>query len=241
MRPADLFARGRPEGANLATGKLEKAMYDAETTWPRDSTRKPPGRWCLTSGETTLWGRAYSVVMTKQTATNFRLITIALLACACTETINGCKIEPKTICPNVDLPGANLTRASLNSADMSGANLTGANVSEANLSGADLSNANLANANLRDSNLRGTYFRGVNLYGANLQKASLSRADLREADLRGANLNLVINLKEAYLKGAQYDSQTRCPRLSGRDASGATRAKLFDPIAAGAVLLEADD
>ena len=225
MRPADLFARGRPEGANLATGKLEKAMYDAETTWPRDSTRKPPGRWCLT----------------KQTATNFRLITIALLACACTETINGCKIEPKTICPNVDLPGANLTRASLNSADLSGANLTGANVSEANLSGADLSNANLANANLRDSNLRGTYFRGVNLYGANLQKASLSRADLREADLRGANLNLVINLKEAYLKGAQYDSQTRWPRLSGRDASGATRAKLFDPIAAGAVLLEADD
>ena len=169
------------------------------------------------------------------------LITITLLVVSCTETINGCRIEPETICPNIDLPEADLNRASLNSADLSGANLTRANVSEANLSGADLSNANLANANLQDSNLRGTYFRNANLHGANLRKVSLSRADLGEADLSGANLTLVINLDEANLNGAQYDRQTRWPRLSGRDASGATRAKLFDPMAAGAVLVEEED
>ena len=185
--------------------------------------------------------RVYSGEMTNRKSTNLIFVAIALLAGSCTATINGCKIEPETICPNAELTDADLNRVSLNSAELSGANLAGANVSEANLSGADLSHSNLANANLEDSNLRGTYFRGANLHGANLRKANLSGADLGEADLGEANLTLVINLDEADLNGAQYDSQTRWPRLSSRDASGATRAKLFDPIAAGAVLMEDDD
>ena len=175
--------------------------------------------------------------MANRTATNLVLGAIALLACSCTETVNGCKIEPETICPSAELSGSDLNRASLNSADLSGANLTGANVSEANLSGSDLSKANLSNANLQDANLRGTSFRGANLVGANLRKASLSLADLGEAHLSGANLTLAINLDEANLNGSQYDSHTRWPRLYGSDASGATRAKFFDPITAGAVLV----
>ena len=99
----------------------------------------------------------------------------------------------------------------------------------------------LTGVDLRDADLRSVDLRSVDLRGANLLRWTLVRSNLSRADLRGANLTLVKNLDEADLKGAQYDSQTRWPRLSGADASGATRAAMFDPMAAGAVLVEDDD
>ena len=72
--------------------------------------------------------------------------------------------------------------------------------------------------------------------GANLQYIDLSRADLREA-----------NLGRAYLNGANlYRADLRGAILYGADPTGATYTantqwpEGFDPVAAGAVLVDDD-
>ena len=72
--------------------------------------------------------------------------------------------------------------------------------------------------------------------GANLQYIDLSRADLREA-----------NLGRAYLNGANlYRADLRGANLYGADPTGATYTantqwlEGFDPVAAGAVLVDDD-
>ena len=60
---------------------------------------------------------------------------------------------------------------------------------------------------------------GSDLSGLELSKAKLHEADLRKADLQGANLS------EANLSGTKYDADTKWPED-------------FDPVAAGAVLMD---
>ena len=128
-------------------------------------------------------------------------------------TINGCVIEPYTVCEYADLSYANLR----------GANLDGANLYGANLDGADLSYANLRDASLQVANL----------YYADLYNADLSYADLYNADLSYANLSYAYlyytdlsyaNLSYANLTGlTSYQSNfrnakgcaTTTPPLSG--------------------------
>ena len=74
---------------------------------------------------------------------------------------------------------------------------------------ADLRGANLSNADLRKANMRRAKLFRVDLQGADLSEAQLFRANLRAANLTGAKYNI-----------------------------GTIRRKGFDPIAAGAVLLE---
>ena len=89
-------------------------------------------------------------------------------------TIDGCVIEPYTVCEYADLSYANLR----------GANLDGANLYGANLDGADLSYANLRDASLQVANL---YY--ADLYNADLSYANLSYAYLYYTDLSYANLS----------------------------------------------------
>jgi hypothetical protein len=83
--------------------------------------------------------------------------------------VNGCLIQPFTVCPKANLSGADLSGAKLTAADLTGADLSGADLTFANLSGADLPGADLRRADLR--------------------RANLFKADLRAADLTGADLS----------------------------------------------------
>ncbi len=70
--------------------------------------------------------------------------------------IDGCVIEPFTVCG-----GTNPSNADLNGANLLGAVLANANLSGANLSGASLLNANLAGANLGGANVSGAALTGA--------------------------------------------------------------------------------
>ena len=107
----------------------------------------------------------------------FLCVLAVLAAGACggggTKEVNGCKIEPNTSCPGVDLTDEDLSDEDLSGADLSGATLVGTNLSDANLTEANLSNSRITNANLDDANLTRT-----NLTGATIDATSLTGATL---------------------------------------------------------------
>ena len=109
-------------------------------------------------------------------------------------TIDGCVIEPYTVCEYKDLSYADLLGANLSYTDLSGANLSNAHLVRVYLVRADLSGANLTNAS------------PIN---ANLENANLVRANLTNADLSGANLSGA-NLSGAILNGAFLFHATGC-------------------------------
>ncbi|MDH3859715.1 MAG: pentapeptide repeat-containing protein, partial [Gammaproteobacteria bacterium] len=79
------------------------------------------------------------------------LFTLGLFTCsqgALGLDIEGCVIEPYTVCGDAQLSNANLDHANLTGAMLAGADLSGTNLSTANLSGADLSGADLSSAKL---------------------------------------------------------------------------------------------
>ena len=155
--------------------------------------------------------------------------------------INGCVIQPYTVCENANLRYANLYRADLRYAYLSYANLSHADLSYANLSYAELfdtnlnyanlnyanlsyamssfvgvptfTNAILTNANLSFATLSYAILTGADLYKANLFRANLSRANLSSANLSSADLSGAI-LTGANLTGATGCSTTT-PPLSG--------------------------
>jgi uncharacterized protein YjbI with pentapeptide repeats len=120
----------------------------------------------------------------------------------------------KATAPKADLTGAVLSEAILTGADLSGAILSGANLTGVEMISAQLTGAELIWAKLSDVDLT-----GVDLSGAFLKNANLAGADLSAADLTGAVLD------GAQLARAKYTKITRWP-------DG------FDPVAAGAVLVE---
>ncbi len=67
---------------------------------------------------------------------------------AAQQIVNGCTIQPQTVCP----------RANLSQADLRGVNLAGASLIGANLSHANLRGVNLTGANLSQSDLQGAVF-----------------------------------------------------------------------------------
>jgi len=113
--------------------------------------------------------------MSRQLAVLGLLCTGAVLAlsgCGGSDTneVNGCKIEPNTVCQGADLSGA----------DLSGEDLTGANLSRTDLTDADLSDANLTEANLA-----GARITDANLDDANLTRTNLEGATIQDTDLAG--------------------------------------------------------
>lgn len=110
---------------------------------------------------------------------------------------------------------------SLSGADLLHANLRGAFLLEADLSYADLSYARLDN---RETNLEGANLRCANLLNGSLKNAQLYLADLSGANLSNADLSGTSPIF-ADLSGAIYSQHTKWPDS-------------FDPVAAGAILIE---
>lgn len=126
--------------------------------------------------------------------------------------------------PVANLAGAHLERANLQGANLWRANLQGADLLSANLQSADLWSANFQGVDLWRADLRGAHMERADLQRANLERVYLQGADLLAADLRGADLRRA-NLQGAILDAARYNSATRWPEG-------------FDPVAAGAILVE---
>ena len=123
---------------------------------------------------------------------------------------------PWTNLSRADLTQANLTKAYLFRADLSGAYLIGAQLHSATLTHANLTAAYLNKADCREAGMAGTILFRADLRDARMEETDLRSADLREADLRGTRL-----------KGAKFDATTQWPEG-------------FDPLAAGALLIQAD-
>ena len=83
-------------------------------------------------------------------------------------SVNGCVIEPFTVCVDAQLQSADLI-----STELSGAVLTGADLKGSLLSGVDLSSANLSGADLTNAKLFGADLSNVILFQAKLVAANL--------------------------------------------------------------------
>jgi hypothetical protein len=151
-------------------------------------------------------------------------------------TVSGQPISDNPVTPPItaaSLRAGFISDKYLNDLSMPGENLSGASFSYKSLKCADFSNCNLEGtmfqgSNLRDSkftgaNLTRTCFHGADLRGADLSNTTIVNTDFQKARLEGANLK-VESLSKADLR-ATYDSSTIWPDN-------------FDPIAAGAVLIE---
>jgi hypothetical protein len=154
------------------------------------------------------------------------------------KVINGCRIEPRTVCPNANLAGADLKGADLHDAQLSGSNLQGANLEGAHLGGTQLSNANLIDASLRRVHAHAVNFAGSNageidgvggdFTGSNFVNATLTGAQFNHAILSRANLARAhfshTNLANAYIEGTNF-----VPSNIERDVHGALRY-VFDRV-----------
>ncbi|MEX1047382.1 MAG: pentapeptide repeat-containing protein [Actinomycetota bacterium] len=103
--------------------------------------------------------------------------------------IDGCKIEPETVCRNANLESAYLFKA--------------------NLARADLRNVNLEGADLREANLRKTDLTGALITRADLTAARLQKSDLDDADFSESNLTKT-TLKGASAEGTSFANSLLC-------------------------------
>jgi uncharacterized protein YjbI with pentapeptide repeats len=136
-------------------------------------------------------------------------VALAIPAAASAQVVNGCRIEPRTSCPGVNLHGADLRGAALLGADLRGADLSTADLTRAELTGANLHGANLIRTNLTEATVAGADLGDASLTSANLTRAdlriaSIPNAKLPSADLRGANVEGA-NLNGDDLSDANFD------------------------------------
>ena len=142
------------------------------------------------------------------------LLVLGLTGCNAADDVQGSAGSTTADSAVMTIDGCNIEpNARCKAADLSGANLSGANLLEATLEKANLSGANLSAANLKDADLRHT---------------DLTAADLTDADLSGTILWMA-NLKDADVTGTKYNADTQWHEIGGVP---------FDPVAAGAVLVE---
>lgn len=143
-----------------------------------------------------------------------------------------------------DLSNSNLTRARLSAAEMPDVDLSMARMELSDLAWAKLHRANLSHADLSLANFWGAEVTLANLTSANLDVTNFTEANLSKSNLSGAKLNGTnlskAQLQRAILHGAEFIGVP----LYGTDVTKAeyTRSTIwpkgFNPIAAGAVLVE---
>lgn len=119
--------------------------------------------------------------------------------------INGCRLEPKTSCPGVDLRHADLSGLDLFGANFRGAKLARADFTDTNLKFANLDGADLKGATLVRAFMQKSKARGADMRAANFEYARVSAADWSGADLTAANLEMV-RANKLQLKGADLSS-----------------------------------
>ena len=99
------------------------------------------------------------------------------------DVFGGCKIRPKSSCPDQDLRGVSLVSANMRGMDLTRAKLAGADLRDVDLAGARLVNADLSNADLSEADLT-----GADLSNSTLNFTNFSRAQMTGAILTGASL-----------------------------------------------------
>jgi hypothetical protein len=129
-------------------------------------------------------------------------VAIAVTGCGGggTNEVDGCAIEPSTVCQDADFTDA----------DLSGEDLTGANLTGSNFTDTDLSDANLTEANLSDSQI----------VDANLDDANLTRTNLRGATIEDTDLTGATRCGTIRTDGTTDD--TDCPASGGGGGSTTT-------------------
>lgn len=98
-----------------------------------------------------------------------------------TRIINGCAIQPNTVCQNANLDFQNLEGANLKGADLSGATMWGTNLKGANLSEATLENVTIDNALTNKGKIE------ANLYKANFKNSNIYRSRINGLGIEKAN------------------------------------------------------
>ena len=123
----------------------------------------------------------------------------------------------RSVLIDTDLTGATLDSSILHSANLWNANLSGGSLSFAILTAADLSDTTLTNTNLVNSSFWLTNFSGAAVAGADFSNANLENA---------TNLQLTTGF-------ARYNANTNFTNAW----SGAVNSTLFNPVAAGWILI----
>lgn len=87
------------------------------------------------------------------------------------QNVNGCEIQPYTVCEHANLSYANLERA----------NLFGSDLAYANLENADIQLIDLQNSDLDHADLGWTVFDGASFHGSVMRYASFNNAEINPA------------------------------------------------------------
>lgn len=93
-----------------------------------------------------------------------------------TVVINGCAIQPNTVCMNANLDELDLSGVNLLGANLSGSSLVGTNLRKANLKGAILSNVVISGANLDKTNFKKLFIFRSFIDGDKIDNASFEGA-----------------------------------------------------------------
>ncbi len=107
-----------------------------------------------------------------------------------TIVLNGCAIQPNTVCIDAKLDDLDLSGANLSGANLSGASLMRTNLKGANLKGAILSGTRISSGNLDRTNFKNSYIYNSRISGENIRKAKFKGAFLCYVNFAGEDIGI---------------------------------------------------
>ena len=124
--------------------------------------------------------------------------------------VNGCAIQPNTVCIDANLEDLDLSGANLSGANLSGSSLIRTNLKRANLKGAILSGTTIALGNVYRTNFKNSYIYNSKISGENIEKATLQGALLCYVNFGDEDIGIDSNKDcENYNKLFKNPHQTR--------------------------------
>ena len=124
--------------------------------------------------------------------------------------LNGCAIQPNTVCIDTNLEELDLSGANLSGANLSGSSLIRTNLKGANLKGAILSGTRIALGNVDRTNFKNSYIFNSKISGENIEKAKFRGAFLCRVNFDGEDIGIDKNKDcENYNKVFKNPHQTR--------------------------------
>lgn len=124
---------------------------------------------------------------------------IAIFGQSCQKKVvvlNGCAIQPNTVCLDTNLDFLDLEGANLKGANLSGSSFWGTNLKGANLEGAILSDVTIGNAHtnrgkidaiLEKTNFKNSFINSSRIEGQGVEKANFKGAVMCQVRLSGGN------------------------------------------------------
>lgn len=120
--------------------------------------------------------------------------------------LNGCAIQPNTVCIDANLDNLNLEGANLAGADLTGASLEGANLKNVNFEGAILSHIKIGS----EADLDGTNFKNSFIFRSSIRNVK----NIEKASFKGAllcNVMLPQDLNLDHNGGCESDKHFNNP------------------------------